>query len=200
MAAIEFWYEFGSTYSYPAAMRIERLAGEAGVPLRWRPFLLGPILKEQGLNDSPFNIFAAKGRYMWRDLARVCEAEGLPLSLPPVSFPQNGLKAARIALAGEAQGWLPDFTRAVFLANFAEQKDIASEETLAAILSGLGVDAEAALAEAGTQAVKDRLRAQTEEASRRGIFGAPSFLIGDELFWGNDRLEAALAWAKRAGD
>ncbi len=195
MAAIEFWYEFGSTYSYPAAMRIERLAGEAGVPLLWRPFLLGPILKEQGLNDSPFNIFAAKGRYMWRDLARVCEAEGLPLRLPPVRFPQNGLKAARLALVGEARGWLPDFTRGVFLANFAEQKDIASEETLAAILSGLGVDAEAALAEAGTQAVKDRLRAQTEEASRRGIFGAPSFLIGDELFWGNDRLEAALAWA-----
>ena len=83
----------------------------------------------------------------------------------------------------------------MFLANFAEQKDIASEETLAAILSGLGVDAEAALAEAGTQAVKDRLRAQTEEASRRGIFGAPSFTIGEELFWGNDRLEAALAWA-----
>lgn len=198
MAAVEFWYEFGSTYSYPAAMRIERLAGEADVPLLWRPFLLGPILKEQGLNDSPFNIFAAKGRYMWRDLTRICAAEGLPLIRPPIRFPQNGLKAARLALVGEAQGWTPDFTRAVFLANFAEQKDIASEETLATILSGLGVDADAALAEARTLPVKDRLRAQTEEASRRGIFGAPSFLIGDELFWGNDRLEAALAWAKRA--
>lgn len=197
MAAIEFWYEFGSTYSYPAAMRIERLAAEAAVPLVWRPFLLGPILKEQGLNDSPFNIFAAKGRYMWRDLARICAAEGLPLKLPPVRFPQNGLKAARLALAGEARGWLPDFTRTVFLANFAEQKDIASEGTLAAILDGLGIDAGAALAEAGSLSIKDKLRAQTEEASRRGIFGAPSFLIGDELFWGNDRLEAALAWAKR---
>ncbi len=197
MAAIEFWYEFGSTYSYPAAMRIERLAAEAAVPLVWRPFLLGPILKEQGLNDSPFNIFAAKGRYMWRDLARICAAEGLPLKLPPVRFPQNGLKAARLALAGEARGWLPDFTRTVFLANFAEQKDIASEGTLAAILDGLGIDAGAALAEAGSPSIKDKLRAQTEEASRRGIFGAPSFLIGDELFWGNDRLEAALAWAKR---
>lgn len=197
MAAIEFWYEFGSTYSYPAAMRIERLAAEAAVPVVWRPFLLGPILKEQGLNDSPFNIFAAKGRYMWRDLARICAAEGLPLKLPPVRFPQNGLKAARLALAGEARGWLPDFTRTVFLANFAEQKDIASEGTLAAILYGLGIDAGAALAEAGSPSIKDKLRAQTEEASRRGIFGAPSFLIGDELFWGNDRLEAALAWAKR---
>jgi len=68
MADIEFWYEFGSTYSYPTVMRIERLADTAGIALRWRPFLLGPILKEQGLHDSPFNIFAAKGRYMWRDL------------------------------------------------------------------------------------------------------------------------------------
>ena len=127
MAALEFWYEFGSTYSYPAAMRIERLAQEAGVSVRYRPFLLGPILKDQGLNDSPFNIFAAKGRYMWRDLARVCDAEGLALKLPPVRFPQNGLKAARLALVGEGEGWTMPFTRAVFAANFAEQKDISDE-------------------------------------------------------------------------
>ena len=101
MGQVEFWYEFGSTYSYPAAMRIERLAADAGVEVRWRPFLLGPIFKAYGWNDSPFNIFAAKGRYMWRDLARICAADGLPLKLPPVSFPQNGLKAARLALVGE---------------------------------------------------------------------------------------------------
>jgi 2-hydroxychromene-2-carboxylate isomerase len=198
MAAVEFWYEFASTYSYPAAMRIERLAEGAGVAVRWRPFLLGPIFKEFGWTDSPFNIFEAKGRYMWRDLTRICEGEGLPLKLPPVAFPQNGLKAARLALVGEAQGWTPPFTRAVFLANYAEQKDIANEETLSAILAKLGVDADAALAEANTTPVKDRLKQQTEEAARRGIFGAPSFTIGDELFWGNDRLEAALAWAKRS--
>jgi 2-hydroxychromene-2-carboxylate isomerase len=102
--ASEFWYEFASTYSYPAAMRIERLASAAGVAVRWRPFLLGPIFKTYGWNDSPFNIFAAKGRYMWRDLERICAADGLPLKLPPVSFPQNGLKAARLALVGERAG------------------------------------------------------------------------------------------------
>jgi 2-hydroxychromene-2-carboxylate isomerase len=90
MAAPDFWYEIGSTYSYPAAMRIERLADAAHVELRWRPFLLGPIFKAYGWNDSPFNIYAAKGRYMWRDLQRICDAEGLPLKLPPVLFPQNG--------------------------------------------------------------------------------------------------------------
>ena len=197
MAALEFWYEFGSTYSYPAAMRIERLADKAGVGLRWRPFLLGPIFKAYGWNDSPFNIFEAKGRYMWRDLTRICEGERIPLKLPPVRFPQNGLKAARLALVGEGEGWTPAFTRAVCLANCAEQKDISDEETLGAILATLGVDADAALAEASTLPIKDRLKQQTEEAARRGIFGAPSFTIGDELFWGNDRLEAALAWAKR---
>ena len=198
MAAVEFWYEFASTYSYPAAMRIERLAEKAGVGLRWRPFLLGPIFKEFGWTDSPFNIYEAKGRYMWRDLTRICEGEGIPLKLPPMHFPQNGLKAARLALVGEGEGWAPAFTRAVFLANYAEQKDISDEETLGAILATLGVDADAALAEANALPVKDRLKRETEEAARRGIFGAPSFTIGGELFWGNDRLEAALAWAKRS--
>jgi 2-hydroxychromene-2-carboxylate isomerase len=76
MAALDFWYEFASTYSCPAAMRIERLAEEMGVNVRWRPFLLRAALQGAGWNDSPFNIFAAKGRYMWRDLQRVCEAKG----------------------------------------------------------------------------------------------------------------------------
>lgn len=195
MPNVEFWYEFGSTYSYPAAMRIERLAAEAGVGLRWRPFLLGPIFQTLGWTDSPFNIYAAKGRYMWRDLTRICAAEGLPLHLPPVKFPQNGLKAARLALIGEAQGWTPAFTRAVLAANYAEQKDISDDATLAAILEGLGVDAGLALAAANAPENKQALKLQTEEAASRGLFGAPSFTVGDELFWGNDRLEAALAWA-----
>jgi 2-hydroxychromene-2-carboxylate isomerase len=197
MAGIEFWYEFASTYSYPAAMRIERLATDAGVTVRWRPFLLGPIFKAYGWNDSPFNIFAAKGRYMWRDLERICAAEGLPLALPPTSFPQNGLKAARLALVGERQGWTPAFTRAVFAANYAEQKDIADDATLREILGGLGVDADAAFAAANAPGNKEALKRQTEDASSRGLFGAPCFTIGEELFWGNDRLEAALAWASR---
>jgi 2-hydroxychromene-2-carboxylate isomerase len=192
---LEFWYEFASTYSYPAAMRVESLAKRAGVRLRWRPFLLGPIFGAQGWNDSPFNIYPAKGRYMWRDLARICEAEGLPLTLPPVRFPQNGLKAARLALAGESDGWMPSFTRAVYTANFAGQKDISDDAMLADILRNLGVDANAAIATANTPENKDRLKQQTGEAAARGIFGAPSFLIGDEVFWGNDRLQQAIDFA-----
>jgi 2-hydroxychromene-2-carboxylate isomerase len=197
MAALDFWYEFGSTYSYPAAMRIERLAAEKGVTLRWRPLPLGPIFKAQGWADSPFNLFGTKGRYMWRDLTRICQAEGIPLTLPPVRFPQNSVKAARLALQGEAQGWTPAFSRAVFTANFAEQKDISDDGVLEGILRALGVEAPAALAAANAPEIKDALRAQVDEAVGLGIFGAPSFIVGDELFWGNDRLEAALEWAQR---
>ncbi len=191
---LEFWYEFASSYSYPAAMRIGPLAAAAGVAVRWRPFLLGPIFGAQGWNDSPFNLYPAKGRYMWRDLERICAKEGLPLTLPPVRFPQNGLKAARLALVvGER---IADFSRAVYMANFAGQKDIADDAVLADILSALGIEAGEAMAAANTPQNKARLKAETDAAIARGVFGAPAFTIGDELFWGNDRLEDALDWAK----
>jgi 2-hydroxychromene-2-carboxylate isomerase len=195
MAEIEFWYEFASTYSYPAAMRVEKVAAPKGVTVRWRPFLLGPIFGAQGWTDSPFNLYPAKGKNMWRDLERICEAEDLPLKQPPFRFPQNGLKAARIALAGVTDGWTPAFTRAVYTANFAEQKDIADDGVLATILGKLGVDAEHAVSAANSSDNKQALKAQTEEAIARGIYGAPSFLVADELFWGNDRLEQAVTWA-----
>ena len=195
MRVLEFWFEFASTYSYPAAMRVEKLAAASGVTVRWRPFLLGPIFGAQGWNDSPFNIYPVKGVYMWRDLERICAAKGLPLTLPPVRFPQNGLKAARLALAGAHGGWAPAFVRAVYTANFAQQKDISDDAVLAGILGSLGVDAGAAVAAANAPENKAALKAQTEEAIARGLFGAPSFTVGSELFWGNDRLEDAMAWA-----
>jgi 2-hydroxychromene-2-carboxylate isomerase len=193
---IEFWYEFASTYSYPAAMRVQRLADAAGVALRWRPFLLAPIFNAQGWNDSPFNIYPVKGAYMWRDLQRICAKEGLPLKLPPFRFPQNGLKAARLALAGETDGWTGAFTRAVYAANFGEERDISDEDLLRSLVKRVGGDPDAAWAAANAPQIKDALKAQTDEAIKRGIFGAPSFTVGDELFWGNDRLEDAVAWAK----
>jgi 2-hydroxychromene-2-carboxylate isomerase len=195
--SIDFWFEFASTYSYPAAMRVERLADAAGVSVRWRPFLLAPIFGAQGWTDSPFNIYPVKGKYMWRDLERICAREGLPLALPPLHFPRNGLKAARLALAGEADGWAPTFVRAVYTANFAERKDIADNAVLTDILRGVGADPDSAIAAANTPEIKERLKTQTAEAMARGLFGAPSFTVGDELFWGNDRLEEAIDWATR---
>ena len=194
---LAFWYEFASTYSYLAALTIERLAQAAGVPLVWRPFLLGPIFAQQGWRDSPFNLYPAKGRYMWRDLERLCASEGLAWKRPS-QFPRNSLLAARLALVGLAAGWGSAFSKAVFQANFAEDRDIASSEVLGAILHGLGVDAEPALARAAAPDIKAALRAQGEEAQQLGIFGAPTFQVGEEIFWGQDRLAQALACARTA--
>ena len=197
MPVVEFWLEFASTYSYPAAMRITALARDAGVAVRWRPFVLGPVFKGQGLPlNSPFNWQPAKGRYMWHDVARLCAGVGLPFRQPD-PFPQPSLLAARIALIGLPQGWGEDFARAVYRAEFGEGRQIGDPDVMADLLAGLGVDSPAVLARAQGDEIKAELRGVTEQAQRLGIFGAPSFVTEDgELFWGNDRLEQALAWAK----
>ena len=191
---IEFWYEFASTYSYLSVMRIDQVAAAAGAHVTWRPFLLGPIFGEQGWDDSPFNIYEKKGAYMWRDLERLCQDYDLPFKRPSV-FPRNGLRAARIALVASDEGWCPEFTRAVFTANFAEDRDIGQPSVLHEILNDLGQAADVVIGASSAAETKDRLRGQTEEARSRGIFGAPSFTVADELFWGNDRLGTAIAWS-----
>src|SRR4029450_10946599 len=103
---IEFWFEFASTYSYPAAARVWDAPRRAGVGVTWRPFLLGPIFGQQGWNDSPFNIYPVKGRYMWRDLERICARLEVPFRRPS-QFPRNGLLAARVACSNAAEPWLP---------------------------------------------------------------------------------------------
>ena len=191
---LELWYEFASTYSYLTVMRIEKVAAAAKLEVVWRPFLLGPIFRAQGWNDSPFNVYPAKGRYMWRDLERLAAGYGLPFRKPSV-FPRNGLSAARIALVAEPEGWCPDWTRAVFTTEFAHDRDIADTAVLTGLLETLGQDPGAVLARAESPENKARLRAQTERAQQLGIFGAPSLVVGDELYWGNDRLGDAVAKA-----
>jgi 2-hydroxychromene-2-carboxylate isomerase len=191
MPKLQFWYDFASTYSYPAAMRVETLAAAQGVSVVWRPFLLGPLFAEQGWRDSPFNLFPVKGRYMWRDLARICEARGLPFRRPE-NFPQNSLLAARVATS------LPDpasFSRTVFAAAFGEGRDIGQRAVIASLL---GVEAEATLARAESPENKAALKAAVEEARALGLPGAPCFVTPDgEIFWGDDRLEQAVQWIAR---
>ena len=194
---VEFWFEFASTYSYLSVMRIERAAEAAGVDIEWKPFLLGPVFLALGWNDSPFNIYPPKGRYMWRDLERLAEKEGLPFRRPS-RFPRNGLLAARVALVGVEEGWVAAFARAVMMANFAEDREIGEEAVIVEILGTLGLPAAEVITRAQADANKLALRCQTERAAELGLFGAPSFRVGEELFWGNDRLEDALAWARRA--
>lgn len=193
---IEFWYEFASTYSYLAAMRIETLARNAGVKVVWRPFLLGPIFRAQGWDDSPFNLYPVKGRYMLRDMQRLCKRQNLRFQLPE-QFPANGLTAARVAIVGAAQGWIAPFSREIYLRQFAKGQDISDRQIIEAVLDDLGLTGAPIIEAAGELAIKDQLRKQTERAQNIAIFGAPSFTTSDgELFWGNDRLEDALDWVQ----
>jgi 2-hydroxychromene-2-carboxylate isomerase len=191
MRKLEFWFEFASTYSYVAVEEIEDKANAAGVELVWRPFLLGPIFAQLGWRDSPFNLYPAKGSYMWRDVERLCELKRIAWRRPNV-FPRNGLLAARVATALDAAEKLPAFVRSVYRANFSLDLDISEPSVLKEILRSLSLDEEATFGRANDDAVKRLLRERTDEAKSRGVFGAPSFFAKGELFWGSDRLEQAL--------
>ncbi len=195
MATLEFWFEFASTYSYPAAARIGALTLREGISVVWKPFLLGPIFRRQGWNDSPFNLYPVQGRYMWRDLERICADLGIPLQRPSV-FPRDSVLAARVACRFASEPWLPDFVRQVFHANFADDLDISDPRVIAMCLDRVGAPTAGKIESALTAENKDTLRAQTEQAEAIGIFGAPTFIVDQELFWGNDRLERAIAWCK----
>jgi 2-hydroxychromene-2-carboxylate isomerase len=196
--SVDFWFDFASTYSYPAAMRIRPLATAAGVSVRFRPFLLGPIFKALGWETSPFNLYPAKGRYMWRDLERLCAELSVPFQRPD-PFPQNSLLAARVAQVGSSESWGSAFCVSVFRAEFGEGRRIDDPAVIGDILDRLAVPAVSVLEAAQSSMIKTKLRMETEEAQRLQMFGAPTFVTADgELFWGNDRLERALAWAKRA--
>ena len=198
---VHFWFEFASTYSYLSAMRIEAEARARGVRVIWRPFLLGPIFAAQGWNTSPFNIYPAKGENMWRDIERRTEKYGLDFKRPaaddPRAFPQHSVLAARMALIGLDAGWGRDFCKSVYVAQFAGGKDTSDADVLAALAAAAGAPDDIT-ALAVSAANKARLRANVEEAMALGLYGAPSFTTGDELFWGDDRLEDALDWAARS--
>lgn len=194
MPELDFWYDFASTYSYLAAMRAQGLATAAGVCLRWRPFLLGPIFSAQGWTTSPFNLYPAKGRNMWRDLERICAKRGLPLRRPD-PFPQNSLLAARVALAAPEASHA-DVSRAIFRAEYAEGRSISDEQVLRDCLAAASLPADEVMLKSKSEEVKAKLRSETEAAQKARIFGAPAFVTADgELFWGDDRFEFALDWA-----
>ncbi len=206
MPTVTFWFDVASTYSWLSAARLDAEAEARGVETIWKPFLLGPIFKRQGWDNSPFVLQPAKGRYMVRDVERLAAERGLPFvggeTLIAAGFPRMSLHAARLAIAGlETLAPAPahDLVRGLFAAEFGEGRDIGDKGVLTAIVAETGVP-DSVLIEMGSEEVKTRLRTNTEDAISRGLFGAPSFTVDDELFWGDDRLEAALDWAVRTGD
>ncbi len=195
MATLECWFDFASNYSYLAVMRLEAEAARAGVAVAWRPFLLGPLFQAFGWDNSPFVLQPEKGAWVFaQDMPRQCRRLGLPWQRPS-RFPRSSVLPARVALLVAAEPWAGAFCRRLMAMNFAEDREIDTPEAVAEALRALGQPAEALIAQALSPTQRPRLRAQTEAARARGLFGAPSFLVGDQLFWGNDRLEEALACA-----
>lgn len=182
---IEFFWDSASPYTYLAATQIEALAARHGAQVVWRPFLVGKAFEATG-NRAPATI-PAKGKYLFQDLRLWARHYGAPFRFPKV-FPVASLASLRIA-CGLPEAQRGAWALAVMRAYWTQDQDIGQPDALKAIASDLGWDAEATLALAQTPAAKEQLKANTEEAVRRGAFGAPTFFVGDTMFWGNDRFE-----------
>ena len=194
MPKIEFWLEYASTYSYLSVARIGPLADAIGVEIEWQPFWLFPVREEQNL-PAPFPEGSARTRYMWLDLERRAKRLQLPYRRPEV-YPFNSLQIARIAFVAAREGWCRDFTEAAFRLHWTEGVLMPTSENLTVALTNSGQDPSRVQAVAASPEVKDAFKQQTTRALERGIFGSPSFVVNGELFWGDDRLEAALELAK----
>ena len=194
LQTIEFWFDFGSNYSYLTAMRIDDLAGSLGIKVVWKPFLLGPIFQSFGWESSPFVLQKEKGEYTWKDMERQARKFGVAW-IKPTTFPRRAILPTRVAVLGSNESWIGDYVRAMMVRNFVEDKDLDTEDAVREVLTALNVNADLVIAQAQSDENKQRLRHATETAAKLGIFGAPMFFVGDEMFWGNDRLEDALAHA-----
>jgi 2-hydroxychromene-2-carboxylate isomerase len=190
---LEFFFDFASPYSYLASTQVERICERTGARLEWRPVLLGAIFKATG-NVSPLTN-PVKAMYLMKDVVDWCKHYGIPPLVLPEVFPIHSLKADRLALVAQEQGRLPALVRAVYAAAFHRGQDIGEPRVLEEALKLAEMDVATSLAKAEAQPFKDALRANTDEAVRRGAFGLPLFFVGEEMFVGNDRLhfvEAAL--------
>ena len=192
---MELWFDLASNYSYLTLMRIDALAEQAAVSVRWEPFLLGPVFEAFGWKSSPFVLQKEKGAYVWKDMERQAAKYGLPWK-KPARFPQNTVLPVRVALSGRDEPWVRPFCRTLSRANFAEDRDISTVVAVTEVLESLALPAAAILARAHSAEEKPRLRAQVQRAQALGIFGAPTFFVDGEMYWGNDRLEDALAAAR----
>lgn len=190
---IEFFWDPASTYSYLAATQIEALAARCGATVQWKPFLLGKVFEATG-NQMPAAL-PAKGKYLFRDAGLWARFYQVPFAMPKI-FPLNSVLASRACIAAAQAGKGVEFSQALLKAYWADGQDPSKPEVVSAIAAATGLDAAALLAATQDQAVKDVLRANTEEAVKRGAFGAPTFYVGEQMFWGNDRLGLLEAFVK----
>lgn len=192
MKHIDFFYFFGSAYSYLSVMRIGELAKKANVDVRWRPFNVRPLMTE---NNVALRSEKLKVKYMWRDVERRAAHHGLSFIKPPLWPTDPDLLANRIGIVASEEGWCESYTVASFKAWYLDGMPLGTRESLAHILTPLKQDVDHVIARAESPAILEKYNQETDVARSFGVFGSPSFVVDGELFWGDDRLEEAIKWA-----
>ena len=192
--AIEFWFEFGSTYTYLTVARLESVAPSRGIRVDWRPFLLMPIMIEQGMPEGPFLPYPNKLRYMWRDLERRAQRHGVNYRKPSV-YPPNTLLTARVGRLGQNEGWCAAFTKEVFRLHWTEDVIIGTDENIRRSISSTGKNADEVITRAQSDDINKPYVAKPNTPRHLGSSVHP-FIVGDEVFWGDDRLEEAMEFRR----
>ena len=199
---IDFWFTMGSTYSYLSVMRLVELERSSRIPFRWRPFHLRFILDE--MKHIPFADKPKKSAYMWRDVGRRAAMYGVPIRLPAPYPAKQSIMANLIAIVGMRQGWGVDFVRAAYRRWLQLGQETGSEPNVSGSLRDIGQEPKSVLALATAAETRAALMTETDVAKELGIFGSPTFVVGRELFWGDDRLDDAISWFRHgrvlAGD
>lgn len=199
MHLIEFFFDISSPWTYLAFHNVQPLASELGAPVRWRPFMVGGVFNTvnpsvYASRETPVPLKAA---YLAKDLQDWARHAGLEIRFPPTVFPVNSVKVMRACLVLEPRGKLVEFATAAFEAYWRDDRDISQDDVLADLCSMCGVDAVELAAAIGTPEVKTALKANTDELIRRGGFGSPTVFIGDDMYFGNDRLPLVrAAWLR----
>ena len=193
---MDFFFSYGSTYTYLSVMRLEKLSEEAGVTVRWRPFHLRTITTEQ--NNRPFVGKPVKMKYMWRDLERRAGQHGIPFNgIPPYPVDSEGI-AHRVGIVASMEGWCPEYSTALYRQWFLKHIAPGDPEQTRDLLHNIGKNAESVMSRANSDDIRGLLAAETDVARSLGIFGSPTFAADGEIFWGDDRLENALDWYRLA--
>jgi 2-hydroxychromene-2-carboxylate isomerase len=195
MKPIDFWFSIGSTYTCLTVLRLKDCAARESVEFAWQPFDVRAIMTAQ--QNIPFKGKPAKMAYMWRDIERRAARYGIAVAVP-APYPLEHLALAnRVALVGVEEGWCPAYVRETYALWFRDGLPAGSEPNLSRSLTSIGQDPSRVIARANSDEIAARLEAQTARAEALGIFGAPSFVVDGELFWGDDRLDDAIAWHRR---
>ena len=192
---IDFYFDVSSPWTYLAFRNIQPLAKELNVAIQWRPVLVGGIFNtvNQRMYASREDSQSPRNRYVLKDLQDCARQTGITIVFPPKVFPVNSVKAMRgciwLARSDAFKDCLLPFIEATFAAYFTQQEDVSQEDVLASLCRQTGIDADAFASGIMQPAIKDALKTNTDEAIARGAFGVPTFFVGDDMYFGNDRLD-----------